>query len=199
MARMRYEERRDEILRATLRVIIRKGFAAVTTRDVTAEVGVTHGLLHHYFPSRDELVAAAFELAATEDLAHLQEEVAGGTDPVDRLRRYLRYYGPTGDDPMMMVWVDAWGETSRNPVLARTTRRQNRSWQRTLRDIVAAGVDAGQMQADDPEEMAWVILGLLDGLAIQRTVARSVSPRQLRRSAHEVIERELGLAPGSLE
>ncbi|MER3394159.1 MAG: TetR family transcriptional regulator, partial [Microcella pacifica] len=63
------DERRDEIVRATLRLVATKGFAGVTLRDVAAEVGVVHGLIRHYFASRDDLVAAAFDDAVTRELA----------------------------------------------------------------------------------------------------------------------------------
>ena len=59
------DERRDDIVRATLRLVARKGFAGVTLREVATEVGVVHGLLRHYFSSRDELVAAAFDAAVS--------------------------------------------------------------------------------------------------------------------------------------
>ncbi|MFM2353885.1 MAG: hypothetical protein RLZZ608_1291, partial [Actinomycetota bacterium] len=39
------DERRDEIVRATLRVVAVKGFAGVTLREVATEVGVVHGLI----------------------------------------------------------------------------------------------------------------------------------------------------------
>lgn len=197
MARKSFEDRREEILRAALAVIARKGFAGTTTRDVTDEVGVTHGLLHHYFPAREGLLAAAFDLAAEEDLRHLQAEVAAGTDPLDRLRRYLRYYGPTSDDPMVLLWIDAWSEAPRNEALATTSRRQNTAWHTILRDLLADGAAAGVFTCDDPDDAAWVVIALLDGLALQRVVARSVTAAQLA-AAHRVIEHELALAPATL-
>lgn len=198
MARKSFDDRREEILRAALTVIARRGFAATTTREVTTEVGVTHGLLHHYFPSRDDLLAAAFDLAAEEDLAHLAEVVAEGTDPLDRLRRYLRYYGPTSDDPMVRLWIDAWSEAPRNESLATTSRRQNRAWHAILRDLLTEGTEAGVFGCPDPDDAAWVVIAILDGLALQRVVARAVTARQVRAGAHRVIERELDLTPGSL-
>jgi AcrR family transcriptional regulator len=57
------DQRRDEIVRATLRLVATKGFTGVTLRDVATEVGVVHGLIRHYFATRDELVAAAFDFA----------------------------------------------------------------------------------------------------------------------------------------
>ena len=68
MARMTPAERRDAIVAATLAVMLEKGMAATTVRDVAEQMGTSSGLIHHYFASMDELLAAAFDLAATADL-----------------------------------------------------------------------------------------------------------------------------------
>ena len=67
--------RREQILAATLRLVARDGFARVTLRDVAAEVGVVHGLIRHYFATREQLVAAAFDAAVLAELEG-DEEVA---------------------------------------------------------------------------------------------------------------------------
>ena len=60
------DERREQILRATLVVVAQKGFAGVTLRDVGAEAGIAHGLIRHYFAGRDELVAELMPPLLTE-------------------------------------------------------------------------------------------------------------------------------------
>ncbi len=61
-------DRRDAIVAATLRVAVVKGLASTTVRDVAAEMGTSSGLIHHYFDSMDEVLAAAFERVALQDL-----------------------------------------------------------------------------------------------------------------------------------
>ena len=58
--------RRDRRRRA--RVARRKGLAATTVRDVASEMGTSSGLIHHYFETMDDVLAAAFERVAGEDL-----------------------------------------------------------------------------------------------------------------------------------
>ena len=80
--------RREQILAATLRLVARDGFARVTLRDVAAEVGVVHGLIRHYFPTREQLVAAAFDAAVLAELEG-DEEVAERVEPVEALADWL--------------------------------------------------------------------------------------------------------------
>jgi TetR/AcrR family transcriptional regulator, fatty acid metabolism regulator protein len=69
------EEKRRLILDAAVRVFARKGFHASRVGDIAEEAGVAHGLLYHYFDSKDEVLEAIFherwgdlvsELAAIE-------------------------------------------------------------------------------------------------------------------------------------
>lgn len=46
-----------------MRVVARHGLAALTNRSIAQEAGVTHGLVAHYFGTRDELVREAFRYA----------------------------------------------------------------------------------------------------------------------------------------
>ena len=63
------DQRREAIVDAALAVARRKGLGATTVRDVAAEMGTSSGLIHHYFDSMDDVLAAAFERVAGEDLA----------------------------------------------------------------------------------------------------------------------------------
>jgi TetR/AcrR family transcriptional regulator, fatty acid metabolism regulator protein len=54
------EDRRRRILDAGVRVFARKGFHTARVGDVAKEAGVAHGLIYHYFNSKDELLETIF-------------------------------------------------------------------------------------------------------------------------------------------
>jgi len=56
-----HDQRRIQIIEATWRIIARGGFAAATMREIAAEAGFANGGLKHYFTTKDELLAAAFQ------------------------------------------------------------------------------------------------------------------------------------------
>ncbi|WP_309052048.1 TetR/AcrR family transcriptional regulator [Streptomyces sp.] len=58
MVRARSEERRAEILRATLEVIAERGYRGATLGAVAERVGLTQQGLLHYFPTKDALLVA---------------------------------------------------------------------------------------------------------------------------------------------
>ena len=49
------EKRREEILAAALDLFIRKGYAATKISDIAGHVGMSVGLLFHYFESKEKL------------------------------------------------------------------------------------------------------------------------------------------------
>ncbi len=48
-----------------LDLFIRKGYAATRTADIAEKVGMSEGLLFHYFPTKEKLYIALLELANT--------------------------------------------------------------------------------------------------------------------------------------
>lgn len=192
-------ERRARIVDACLAVMLRKGIAATTVRDVAAEMGTSPGLVHHYFGSMDELLAASFDHAAGEDLAETRAAIAAHERAVDRLRAFFGTYTRAEQDWAFQLWLDAWAAASRSPVLQATSQRLNVAWQQVLADIVRDGVRAEELTCRDPDGAAWRILSLLDGLALQ-TVAHRVEVDRAAVLAWSTTyaEQELGLSEGDL-
>ena len=49
------EQRRQDILRAALRLFVRKGYAGTKVGDIARAVGMSAGLMFHYFESKEAL------------------------------------------------------------------------------------------------------------------------------------------------
>lgn len=193
------DQRREAIVAAALEVAVAKGLASTTVRDVAARMGTSSGLIHHYFASMDEVLAAAFEQVATQDLDLSARLMAEVESPVDALRVFFRTYTPADKDWAFQLWLDAWAEAARRPALQATSRRLNLEWQALLQRTIRAGVDAGSFSCDDPAGAAWRILSLLDGLALQVVAhGTTISRADVVAWATAAAERELGLAGGEL-
>jgi AcrR family transcriptional regulator len=192
-------ERRSAIVDATLAVALRKGFAATTVRDVAAEMGSSSGLIHHYFASMDEVLAAAFEQSAGRDLAVTEQAMAATVDPVEQLAAFFASYARGDQDWAFQLRLDAWAEAARRPALSATSRRLNVGWQQLIERTIRAGIATGAFRCDDPRAAAWRTLSLLDGLALQAVAHGGVVDRHTAIEwSIEATERELGLRPGSL-
>jgi len=192
--------RREAIVDAALRVAIRKGFGSTTVRDVAAEVGCSSGLIHHYFDSMDEVLAAAFEVTAGRDLEVTHAAVAAEPTPTRQLIAYFASYARTDQDWAFQLWLDAWAEAARQPAIGATSRRLNIAWQRLLAQVIERGVTTGDFRCDDPDGAAWRIVSMVDGLALQNIAHGPMLPQ------HAILdwtltttEHELDLPHGTLQ
>jgi TetR/AcrR family transcriptional regulator, fatty acid metabolism regulator protein len=88
----RISDRRRELLDAAVRVFARKGFRAARVGDIAEEAGVAHGLLYHYFRSKDQVLETIFR----ETWQLLDSECArieaSGVPLREQLRRFARIY-----------------------------------------------------------------------------------------------------------
>ena len=199
MKRMTPDQRREAIVAAALVVAVRKGLASTTVRDVAAEMGTSSGLIHHYFDSMDEVLAAAFERVAAQDLALSAGAMAEAASPVEALRVFFRTYTPADKDWAFQLWLDAWAEAARRPAVQATSRRLNLEWQGLLEGTIGWGVAVGAFSCPEPASAAWRILSLLDGLALQVVAhATTISRDEVVAWATGAAERELGLPGGAL-
>ena len=182
-----------------LSVARRKGLAATTVRDVAAEMGSSSGLIHHYFETMDDVVAAAFERIAGQDLVETEEQLRDAGDPTGIVRAFLSSYAPVGEDWAFQLWLDAWAEAARRPALREASGRLNLAWAGLVEKAIRDGVAAGEFHCDDPNGAAWRILSIIDGLALQVVAHRSIVNRaDMLNWAATAAERELGLAAGTL-
>jgi len=199
VSRMTPDQRREAIVDATLAVAIEKGLASTTVRDVAAAMGTSSGLIHHYFESMDEVLAAAFEQVARQDLSLSERLMAEAADPTQAMAVFFRTYTPVDKDWSFQLWLDAWAEAARRPALREVSARLNLEWQALLERTIRAGVAAGEFRSDDPTAAAWRILSLLDGLALQVVAHGTTIDREdVLRWAVSAAEGELGLAAGVL-
>ena len=81
------EEKRRAILDAAVRVFARKGFHTSRVGDIAEEAGVAHGLLYHYFSSKDEVLETIFR----ENWSILVERIRAVEDSGEPARDQLRH------------------------------------------------------------------------------------------------------------
>src|SRR3984893_11090000 len=89
------QKRRDrttDVVQAACGVIARQGAQSMTMQAVAGEAHVSKTLVHYYFPSRSQLLAAAYAYAEARARERPQNEIADVTPGALRLERVLRLY-----------------------------------------------------------------------------------------------------------
>ncbi|HEX2356724.1 MAG TPA: TetR/AcrR family transcriptional regulator [Micromonosporaceae bacterium] len=199
MTRRSAEVRLDALLRTACDVIVARGLGNTRTADVAQAAGVSQALVFYHFSTKERLLAQAFAYAAEQDLARLDAVVNSSASPLEKFKKILRLYAPTGRSKSWAMWIDGWSEALRVRELERVSRRLDLRWKEALTEVISAGVTDGTFKCDDPSGAAWRINALIDGLAVQIAVhQRVISRRQLAEWVRLSAARELALDPEQL-
>jgi AcrR family transcriptional regulator len=70
------EEKRLRLLDAAEEIMLKDGYAAVSSRRVAAEVGINPSLVHYYFPTIDDLFVAVLRRRAGRNVMRMAEALA---------------------------------------------------------------------------------------------------------------------------
>ncbi|MEV5343066.1 TetR family transcriptional regulator C-terminal domain-containing protein [Streptomyces sp. NPDC052676] len=190
--------RRAEIVDAAAGVALSEGLECVTLRRIAEELAVRPGLISHYFPSAEDLVAEAFGSAASAEIdALLPEERPEGT-PTEHLARFLARTTGEAYDAVSRLWINARHLSRYREVLRERVAVQEAAWRARLEGLIRQGVESGEFRTADPLVTTLQILVVLDGLGVDVNVGDEDLPEAVARMAFLTAERELGLDPGTL-
>lgn len=79
---------RGRILREALRLFAERGFHGASIRDLATASGIRSATLYAHFPTKEHVLAELIRVGHESHHARLLR--AGGTDPVSRLRAFVR-------------------------------------------------------------------------------------------------------------
>ena len=155
------EDKRQLILDAAVRVFARKGYHTSRVGDIAEEAGVAHGLLYHYFKSKDELLETIFSNTWT-----LMLEAISGVESLDEPARetlrkvsaiVLRAWRDTPDIVRVLV-----REVTRSPHLQQEIGETEQAFA-ALERVIRKGQQTGEFRDDvEPRFASFIFYGALE-------------------------------------
>lgn len=186
-------ERHGELLAKAVEISADEGLSAVTLRRVATDLGVTPGLVSHYFSSAEQLITAAFKASADADLAEARSRVAAVDSPTAKIGALMDYVLDESSDDASALWLEAWSLGRRNAALAAEANALTVEWLGCIADIVRCGVTSGEFRVADADVAARRLLTMIDGLGAQMVV-RAVPASEAKHIAQSYFTSELGIA-----
>ena len=87
-----HDDRRRELALSCSRLFAKSGYAALNMRSIAAELGVSTGVVYHYFPSKAALFEAVARVTVETDVeAGTRLLIAASPDPRERLALLLHF------------------------------------------------------------------------------------------------------------
>jgi len=152
------EEKRRLILDAAVRVFARDGYHTSRVGDIAEEAGVAHGLLYHYFSSKEEVLRTLFRENWGELLGRLERVEQSGQPADEQLRGIAKILLRTwrNDPDLVRVMVR---EVARSPQLQERVD-EIRIGFTTIQRVIERGQAEGVFRPDlDPQLASWIFYG----------------------------------------
>lgn len=178
MARLAVQERRAALVDAALRVMVRDGLAAGTTRAVVAEAGMPLASFHYAFASRDELLRELVHRVVGREFS----AATAGMDPAAGLAGCLRqaaagYLEHLEREPgHEQLMLELTLHSLRDPALRPLAQEQYRAYLAAAAQLLerAAGL-TGERWARPVGELARLLVTLVDGATTTWLVDRDTA------------------------
>jgi AcrR family transcriptional regulator len=140
-------------LDAAERLLIRRGYAGISTRSLAKEAGANHGLVHYYFGSMEELFVRVLERFTSRLIARQREMYAANVPFADKWRTAVSFLEADQSTGYQKVWLELQALAWNRPELQQRLRRVNAEWRAVLTEAFAGaareyGVDTTQFPVD---------------------------------------------------
>ena len=173
------EEARNRILVAAADCIVRDGLVNVRMAGIARAAGVSSGLVHYHFATKEQLFVAVLSHSSTVSQVLTERALErAGTQPDQRLSLFLDRCLPS-DEQLTHDWR-LWQELDllclRQPDLARVGAEVYETIYASVTEILLAGIHAGvfDLVADEARSVAESAVALCDGLG-----SRVIAPDDL--------------------
>jgi AcrR family transcriptional regulator len=163
--RLKAEDRRAQIVEAAFGMVAESGLERFRTRDVADRVGINPATLHHYFPTKEDIILA---VGAHLEAGYARGRVRRGTPRPETPLQKLR--GELADAAFFRRRRPQWQAVSRefaaraprDPAAAAVLERLTTGWRGSIEALLREGIASGAFRRDlDPYRAGVLIIGAL--------------------------------------
>jgi AcrR family transcriptional regulator len=162
--RLNPDIRRKSIVEAAFKAVAQDGFEGLRTRDIAALVGINSATLHHYFSTKEDLIAAV----ADHLEKRLRTEKASTADAAfDGQINDVIFYGMERPD-ILAVYREFVARAPRDPAIRALVARLHGAWRASIVAALKRGKEDGSLRPDlDIEAASGLVLSTTWGFVSQ--------------------------------
>ena len=155
------DAKRDAVLREASTSFNERGFHGTSLDDVAQRLGVTKAALYYYFPNKQAVLKACFDLAmevAFDNIKRAKQEGRNGREKLKiALSDFLEYIIDEHSVSITMMETD-----SLTPEDFQAVKDERRKFEYELRDFVREGIKDGSIVPCDPKLVVLALLGAMN-------------------------------------
>jgi TetR/AcrR family transcriptional repressor of bet genes len=158
-------KRRQQIVNGLLHVMASAGYEGATIPAVAAQAGLTSGLVHYYFKSKQEILLALIQNLFDGVQLRFSSLTRGG-HPRQELRAFIDAHVALGDDAdsnAVSCWISIGAEAVRQPEIRQAFQRVAKEQIAWLEDIVERILEQEKRTRLNKRGIALGILSAIEG------------------------------------
>ncbi len=179
------DHRRGEIFKAAMHLIVEKGFAETSMREIAEVAGVGKSTLYDYFPSKDEILISYVVDEVRQMTAWAEEIIAQELSIADKFRRILRRhleYMLSNKQLFLKLTFEAQRLSFESQQRIQVHRH---AYQDMLCELIREGIHGGEFRPVNPMLALRSMFGLLTSAAY--TSRPTGSPEEMLMEAFDII------------
>jgi TetR/AcrR family transcriptional repressor of uid operon len=161
-------DRREQILRAAMICFAKRGFHQASMHDISAEAGISVGLIYRYFENKDAVISAMADEHKRE-IHEVLERARLAPTLVEAFEIIFTWDCSENSPQVLSAFVvDLFAEAGRNPRVADLVRDVARIAMEGVTDLIARSPEAAHLPYDlQPRDVAEMIFAVNDGMLMR--------------------------------
>ena len=188
-------DRRTQILEAAIVCFAKRGFHQTSMHDVSAEAGISVGLIYRYFANKEAVIAAMAERHKQEihDLLERARQAPSLFESLEIL--FTAHCSESSPKVLSAFVVDLYAEASRNPQIADLVRDVLETSMDGVTDLIARSPEAkaGAAHGLAPHDLSELIFAVARGTLMRDVLQPQEMTAAERRTRQLEVTRRLWL------
>lgn len=179
------EQRRLQLIKATIDAVAKRGFAGTNISDVARAAGLSQGIVNLHFESKEKLLVETLRFLADEYKTSWETALErAGPTAAEKLAQLveLDFTPVLCDRRKLAVWFAFWGEARSRPTYLRLCKQRDQEYDDALHGLCKQVIVEGRYKHADADVIASSLAALTDGLWMDILIShRSMSASRARR------------------
>jgi len=164
------EERKKQIMKAAFDAVSQLGYDNVTLQDIANHAGVSKGVVHYYFTSKQNLLLELLESTTNKIYSYEIKEIAKYETALEKLQAYINavFVSPQENKKFYSVYVDFLAQANGNEAYKSINLKFYENCWGIGQEIIELGQHEGVFSEDmDAIANAKMMRAMIDGSLLQ--------------------------------
>ena len=165
-------DRKQDILKAAIGLIVAEGAASFTIRKVADAAGISTGLVLYHFESKEKLIEEAWRSTVRSFGERINAELGPiqGRDWMEAMFR-VRFLEQDQDRAPSLLWLEYWTHITRAPELRLDHSAGYTEWRQSDLERLKQAFEDGTLRSDlDPQLIVDMFHTLVCGLLVKTAI-----------------------------